>query len=400
VKRIFVFLALLTAATAGKAQQMDSGALSIGLCELISNPDVYAGKRVEVRGRVTQGFENFTVYDDHCSDRDNAVWLTYGDRKESLDYEQRYAAQPIPRTGFAHNRESERLQGLLQAYRAFAPNGDECGESCSYYKVFATMTGWFITGKRRGKGRGGLGHMGCCYLLVMEQVSDVTGVRTEVPYGGVYTCASDEWHPSKIEFSALSSPSAQPASFRAWGAARMQFFSNIAQHWHDAEVRDGQISLATNEWISPDLLRRYELRTDNQSTTVVRQICAARPDHEPKAITSEVLCKQKFWEAPPSNPKTHVGPISEQGQEAAARRLVAAAPPSLGIPEAPPLMNTCNDGVSSNYETAECAFTTSNGDISLWVQLGRTQKRRESGHYDWSGVPWSAYRIHGSICSE
>ena len=118
---------------------------------------MYAGKRVEVRGHVTQGFENFTVTDDQCSGAGNAVWLTYGDRKESVDFDQRYAAQQIPRTGFVRNEQSERLQGLLQAYRPFFPNGDECGEPCSYYKVFATMTGWFITGNREGRGAGALG---------------------------------------------------------------------------------------------------------------------------------------------------------------------------------------------------------------------------------------------------
>jgi hypothetical protein len=92
---------------------MGSAAVSLGVCELTSNPDVYAGKRVEVRGSVTQGFENFTLTDDHCSERGNAVWLTYGDRKESVDYDQRYAAQQIPRTGFVRNGQSERLQVCL-----------------------------------------------------------------------------------------------------------------------------------------------------------------------------------------------------------------------------------------------------------------------------------------------
>jgi hypothetical protein len=58
--------------------------------------------------------------------------------------------------------------------------------------------------------------------------------------------------------------------------------------------REGNISLTTNSWISPDLLRRYDVRVDKQGTTVVRQICTARTDDEPKksllrSVQTEVL---------------------------------------------------------------------------------------------------------------
>jgi hypothetical protein len=352
---------------------------------------------------VRQGFEYFTVNDSQCPDLANAIWLTYGDREEAIDYEQRYAAQKIPRTGFIRNRESERLQALLQAFRPFTPNGDECGpERCSYYKVFATVTGWFVTGKEHGKGRGGLGHMGCCFLLVMEQISDVTVMRTEVPFGGLYTCQTDEWHPSNVELAALFTPKApQGAAYWDWRAARMKLFSNVAQHWQDATVQDGHVDFAV--WTSSDLLRQYQIRTglDNYPTTIVRLVCSPNPAYQPKQLTSEILCSQKYWSEPQRKGKPPAHLFSAPELESASRSTLFTAEKSWGIPELPLLANTCKHGASENYDTGGCSFTTQDGKTSAWVELGRTQKqKKKNAQYDWNNIAWSAFRVHASVCSE
>ena len=399
VKYLLFVVTLLCAVWGCAQQQMGSAAVAVGLCELTKNPAQYAGKRVEVHGQVTQGFENFTIVDERCPSIDNAIWLSYGDQKEHVDYEQRSAAQQIPRTGFARDRESERFEGLLQAFRPFAPDGQLCGVSCSYYTVSATITGWFITGKHHGKGLGGLGHMGCCYLLVMERVSGVTGKRTGVPYGGLYTCKTDQWNLSKAELADLSKSSIPQAS-GDWRSRRLEFFYKVAAHWHDPEPTGGHVGMVTNSWSSSDLLRQYYFRNDNEGAAVFRQVCRPKPDNTPRVLTSEVLCRAKYWEPPRTDRKNRAQSISAGDRETAARKLISIIPQSVGIPESELLLNSCSDEISSNYDTGGCSFASGDGDVSVWVGLGRTQKRNSKGKYDWNHLPWSAYRVQASVCSE
>lgn len=403
MKSALIALSVLVAFAAKAQQQISPAAVSVGLCQLTDDPDKYAGKRVQVHGRISQGLESFTVTDGQCTGAGKAVWLTYGDQQQSVDYQQRYTAQKIPRTGFIRNRESEQLKGLLQAYRPFTPSGDECDSGrCSYFNVFATVTGWFVTGKHSGKRRGGLGHMGCCYLIVMERVSDVTGKRTEVPFGGLYTCRTDEWHPSNAELAALSTPMVQQrASYEDWLAWRVKLFANVAQHWQDAKVQDGHIDFAA--WTSSDLSRQYQIRTglDNYPTTIVRVACSPQPAYQPKQATSEILCSQKYWSEPQHKGKPPVQLFSAPEPESAARSILSIAEKSWGPPELPLLTNTCKHVASENYDTGGCSFTTQDGKTSAWVELGRTQKqKKKNAQYDWDNRAWSAFHVHASVCSE
>jgi len=235
----------------------------------------------------------------------------------------------------------------------------------------------------------------------MEQVSDVTGVRTDVPYGGVYTCASDEWHPSKTELAALSTPTVQQrGSYADWRAWRMELFSRIAQHWQDAKVQDGHVDFSA--WTSSDLLRQYQIRTglDNYPTTIVRVVCSPKPAYQPKQPTSEIVCSQKFWSEPQHKGKPPVHLFSAPESESAARSALSTAEKSWGTPEFPLLTNTCKHVASENYDTRGCSFATEDGKTSAWVELGRTQQKKKNAQYDWNNTGWSAFRVHASVCSE
>ena len=51
--------------------------LNVSVCELKKDPGFYNHKLIEVTGFVSQGFENFTLFDPTCSDWPD-TWLEYG----------------------------------------------------------------------------------------------------------------------------------------------------------------------------------------------------------------------------------------------------------------------------------------------------------------------------------
>jgi hypothetical protein len=57
--------------------QSTDGPLKISLCKLKSDPATYNHKLVEVTGFVSQGFEDFTLFDPACESWP-AVWLEFG----------------------------------------------------------------------------------------------------------------------------------------------------------------------------------------------------------------------------------------------------------------------------------------------------------------------------------
>jgi len=244
--------------------------------------------------------------------------------------------------------------------------------------------------------------MGCCYLIVMERVSDVTGKRTEVPFGGLYACQTDEWHPSNAELAALPTPMVQQRTpYEDWLAWRMKLFSNITQHWQDGKVQDGHVDFA--DWTSSDLSRQYQIRTglDKSPTTIGRVVCSPKPAYQPMQPTSEILCSQKYWSEPQHKSEPPVHLFSAPETESAARSTLSTAEKSWGTPEFPLLTNICKHGASRNYDTGSCSFTTQDGKTSAWVELGRTQKqKKKNAQYDWNNIAWSAFHVHASVCSE
>jgi len=263
----------LLIATVNAHTQTSAPIPSVEVCQLTRNPTLYIGKQVAVVGRVTQAFEDFSVHDEQCPSLQNSVILAYGDMKENVEYWKHFFHVELPDTTFLHDREAKHFKDLLRAFRVFAPNGDECGpERCSFFRVSATLTGRFIAMKTANAS-----HIGSCCALIIERVSGVNATRTEVPFGGVYRCEEQEWNPTAIERTALTSPDSQQTDSRDPRAARLRVFSRIAQHWYDPDIANGNLEIATGGWTSPDLLRRYTIRPlgTGEGLIVTRQVCHA-----------------------------------------------------------------------------------------------------------------------------
>jgi hypothetical protein len=126
-------------------------------CELAQHPERYQHKLVEVTSDVSQGFEDFTLYDPSCK---YSVWIEYGGRVGSGVI---YCCGSHPKK----RSKALTIDGIEtklvedKVYRKFAakPNSAQ-----------AHLVGRFFA--KPEASLGGYGHIGCCHLFVIQQVLD------------------------------------------------------------------------------------------------------------------------------------------------------------------------------------------------------------------------------------
>jgi len=142
--------------------------IKITACQLMTDPAAYNHKLVEVSGHVSVGFEEFSIYpDDGCAAKDSP-WLelggsveagvTYccGDHSRNVPLEVEGIVTPLV--------DDWRTRRFVKA----AQTGSAAGPT--------TLVGRFFSGNKLVQPWGtfwvGYGHMGCCSLLVIQQVLD------------------------------------------------------------------------------------------------------------------------------------------------------------------------------------------------------------------------------------
>lgn len=182
----------------------------VTVCELENHPNVYDRKLVEVSGRIYFGKFDFII-DATCEPHSQTgVWLDIGGdvvspsqywnignflpKQHGVDVQVRGIAVPL-----VHDSLLDQFVSDVGATRFRKPNGESCGSECLFYDVKATLRGVFFSGLK-----GGFGMEQCCHLLVVEKVTSLSSMRTSVPSGGTYQCASDRWQPTPEELKALS----------------------------------------------------------------------------------------------------------------------------------------------------------------------------------------------------
>lgn len=263
----------------------------VGLCQLRQHAAEFDHKVVRVRGTVDLAFENFTLYDPECSDwKPTAVWLTFGgdvsdiatyccgDHSREPGHVFEIDNRPVP---LVKDAAYEEFNKLVSASRNRMPNGEPCLNDCHFYRVSATLTGLFLAEKDTAHQHIGYGHLGCCSLLVIQKVSDVSAVRTYVPLG-VFNCEQSTWKPER-EPDLESYTDCVTACDKKAKAA----LETVVAHWKDTTVsargRIDQFGDSTGpnpiehlNWISDDLLTSYAVvaeRTNPPRFTVTREIC-------------------------------------------------------------------------------------------------------------------------------
>jgi hypothetical protein len=178
------------------------------VCQLERDATAFDHKVVQVRGSAGLGFEVFTLGDRMCNESSSTpVWLTFGgdvsdiatyccgdhSRAHGKNLEIEGRSAPLQK-----DSNYERFQKLLRASRSRKPNGEPCYQGCPFYRVSATLTGLFLARRENADGVEGYGHLSCCSLFIIQQITDVSADRTAVP-AGAFLCEKSDWKPAAQE---------------------------------------------------------------------------------------------------------------------------------------------------------------------------------------------------------
>jgi hypothetical protein len=148
-------------------------------CQLSQHPDKYNEGLVSVEGLITVGPEEFMLHDANCSDEQGKIWLEFAggvDSPGNASTARKNKSKTYETLGLPLNqdRDFDSLQKLLQ----------DAQKSGKTKMLHATLIGKYFAGKSiqtvAGTIRGGYGRLGCCSLLIIEEVGTV-GPEIEEP---------------------------------------------------------------------------------------------------------------------------------------------------------------------------------------------------------------------------
>lgn len=141
-------------------------------CQLQDDPPSYNHDLVEVTGFISHGFEDFSLVDPSCPSR-NEIWLEYGGKVPSNTM---YCCGATPSLRGPKQLIVEKIPIPLVDDQQFREL-DRLVQRTPDSIVHATIIGKFFAGEKiqyqQESWWGGYGHMGCCSLLVIQQVVSV-----------------------------------------------------------------------------------------------------------------------------------------------------------------------------------------------------------------------------------
>ena len=175
--RIASFVTLLAVVTCLYGSSLPEEPTKVSVCQLKNDPASFNHKRVEVTGFVSHGFENFTLFDETCSSS-QSIWLEYGGKRNSNTV---YCCGTVANGKRKSVLEVENLAVPLvedKVFREFDRIINRSSDSTlDAPRIHVTLIGRFFSGEQQKIGNtislGGYGHLGCCSLLVIEQVTSV-----------------------------------------------------------------------------------------------------------------------------------------------------------------------------------------------------------------------------------
>jgi len=424
------------------------------VCELEHNPASYDGQWITVHSRVSMEFEDFSLYDPDCKNPNlPGVWLTFGGdqgemtayccvngtRKRGVDIEVGGHRVPLVR-----DESLREFQRELQTQRLRRPDGHQCeSNECYFYRpITATITGLFLAGQDgEEKSLPGYGHLGCCHLLVIRQVSDVSAKRTKVPAGGRFKCAKETWNVD-------SSTAADLNNLLACGTSRDEAcendgrtaFAQIAAHWKDQiDANDGHKDgyVKTNgdsidTWISADLLSSYSTVAKKASAklTVTRQVCVpVSTEASPNLPSDRASCRDyaMSWRDDDASAQIVDGLMEKEKFDAADAKIADAAKTILSggdqawrlgdaksaawhalqeqtqkwgvVPDAALQLNECQDAAIPGQKSriTGCDWYSSDGMQVLSVTLRKYPKSIKANPVG-RDIPWVVTDINATIC--
>jgi len=403
-------------------------------CDLVNSPQQYAGKVVQVRARISLAFEDFSLAQPGCEDKYPGVWLMYGgdeptptsstvnDLSRKPGSVLKVNGRPIP---LVHDAALDLFRDRLTAIR-IGPIGDHPCNDCYLYEVTATLTGVFFAATDDAQQHSGYGHLGCCHLLAIQQVSDVDATRTSIPVGGTFQCTSENRQLSASEAERLRAFDNVCAGL-TWVQCRNQGPQQIAaaaEYWNDLiKAEDGTWSsggiegnTSKEEWESLDKLKAYTvsiqsddpMKAESKATggVITREVCKASVP--PLPMSAIVSCRNLWSEF--SAPRAEIERMSQQAAHGeqpwrmgpvsvASREALNDAAKQWGIAPSKDLQTAdCEKPmVVDGDQFVWCHWTARDGMQTLNVQVTRFGDLRKGKN--WDSVPWFLTRGNGVVCS-
>jgi len=398
----------------------------VSLCDLVSKPEKYSRQFVQVRGAIAIGFEYFTLRTHDCGEQLREIWLAYG------------GDEPTPITSTVNDRERgpgivlkvggiavplqrdatlELFKGRLMASRLSPPDGSMCSDDCRLYDVTATLTGLFMAAPNRPNNPlSGYGHLGCCHLLAIQQVTDVDVVRTEAPAGGKFTCSKETWEMDPAQAGEASKRRKCTDLLDCRKAVGEQFVY-VAEHWVDkVDTHQGTaLSFMTGAptWRSADLLTTYALRphySDDRrwtgpllGATATRTACTATEAPYPSATPIRCMVFSSDFHVPKGK-AANAANSAKRGEDGAAepevvsRYALEEAAKLWGVALMPGItLEKCSKRtVFKDEQFTWCEWSEPTSMQSFSIQISRSHflhKLRK-----WDGIPWTLSRGEGSAC--
>jgi hypothetical protein len=169
--RTFLLLTFITAGLITGRPCAAEEAIAVSLCELASDPAAYNHKLIEISGRVSRGFEAFTLSDESCGNS-NAVWLEMGGTKGAeVMYCCNVPVEPERQSPLiVEDIETSIVRDELLTRFDAITKGSGSAQTTIVGRFFAGIEETLPRGKRWM----GYGHMGFFSLLVIEQVLSVS----------------------------------------------------------------------------------------------------------------------------------------------------------------------------------------------------------------------------------
>ena len=143
------------------------------LCELASNPEAFNHKLVKLSGDVTHGYKLFTLADATCKPNLSSIWLTYGGLVSAPSI---FNAQQMDAPRF-EKLAIDDISTMLVDDALFKKFNKLVSSMVDRPQVRVTLIGRYFAGHPEQiagfKLWKGFGPMGCCTLLVIQQIVDV-----------------------------------------------------------------------------------------------------------------------------------------------------------------------------------------------------------------------------------
>lgn len=377
--------------------------VKVALCDLVKNPQQYSRQWVEVRGQVELAFENFSLNTHDCGERQRGIWLAYGSdettpkspRKDAKSTSGSVLTLPRPPVTLVKDANLDLFKRRLDAQRTTFPDGSPCSD-CLLYRVTATLIGLFMAVPETSSNTfAGYGHMGCCHLLTIRQVTDVTAARTMIPAGGKFSCSTDTWDMDASEAKKVVNYTCHTPS------DCLQPFHILVQHWHDDIDLNNVGGFDGSAWLSADLLTSYRVaqklhKRDLVGATAKRTVCTAieAPYPQDTAIGCRDLFsdfsakkhteQQPAWEGEPDA-------IAIVALEEAARRWNIQLRPGIAV------IKCDQPNTLDGEQMVDCKLAEPTSMQSFTVRLSRKQFLHQLR--SWKNAPWKLASAYGVACN-